>query len=137
MKKILSFQFLQILFLVIMFITTSTLYGIGHDTIYIVYYLLYYCVLVFLISFVASIFFYNNLNNNKKIFYALNIIISLISFNIVTGNFIFNLLKKGFRNIDVTSIVICLTFIVSIVLSIISFPYLRNIVTKDSSLLDD
>lgn len=127
MKNIMAFQTLQTLILVVMFIVASSFYELGHDIIYLVYGLLFYGALVFFISLVSSIFFYNYIIDNKKGFYAINIIVSLLSFNFVTNNSIFDLLGTGFSNVDFYSIVVCLVFVSSIVVAIVCFPFMSNI----------
>lgn len=127
MKNIIAFQTLQTFILVIMFIVALSFYELGHDIIYLVYYLLFYCALVFFISLVSSIFFYNYIIDNKKGFYAVNIIVSLLSFNFVTNNSIFDLLGTGFSDVDFYSIVVCLVFVSSIVAAIICFQFVSNI----------
>ena len=127
MKNIMAFQTLQTLILVMMFIVASSFYELGHDIIYLFYYLLFYGALVFFISLVSSIFFYNYIIDSKKGFYAINIIVSLLSFNFVTNNSIFDLFGTGFSDVDFYSIVVCLVFVSSIVAAIICFPFMSNI----------
>lgn len=138
MKKTIIFQSTQVLSFLILSTITSNLYDSGHNTMYMFYYALLHGLLVLSCSFVISIILPRNLLHNKTVFYIINILISLVGFNIINRKYIVNYFTNENLVVDFSFIVFGLAFTISLLIAIfVSYLIHKNEASKDSSLLDD
>jgi hypothetical protein len=136
MKKTIIFQFTQVMFFLVLSTISSNIYDFGHDIMYLFYYVFLHGLIILSCSFVISIILPRNMLHKKATFYAINVLISLVGFNIINRNYIINYFTNENIVIDFSFILFCLTFIVSLLMAIfISHLIHKSEVTKDSSLL--
>ena len=117
MNKSLAFWGIHILLIGIFTIAFADYYGMGHDRMYVYYFMALYTFLVLLTSFILNLLFnYTTSQSNRK-FYIVNSCICVLVFNCILMNDLKAIFIGGFNSVDSSFILIYIFFIVSIMVA--------------------